>query len=135
MKLVIDATELFIALTGTGITKEIIFSDKVELYAPEYISEELNEHKSRVKELSGLSTEKLEELIGLLKSKIKTLPKEQFNIFLTKANELISDKDDTEYLALALSMNNVPIWSEDIHFKEQLIVKVFTTAELVKHLK
>lgn len=135
MKLVIDAAELFIALTGTGVTKEIIFSDKIELYAPEYIFEELNKHKSRIKELSGLSTEKLEELIELLKSRITTLPKKEFDMFLTKANELISDKDDTEYLALSLSMNNTPIWSEDSHFKEQLIVKVFTTFELIEHLK
>ena len=135
MKLIIDATELFKALTGKGITKEIIFSDAVDLYSPEYIFEEIKEHESRIKELSGLSSSEFQELIELLKSEIIQVPKERFDIFLTKANELISDKEDTEYLALSLSMKNTPIWSEDPHFKEQLIVKTFTTTELLEYLK
>lgn len=135
MELIIDATEIFIALTGYGITKEIIFSDMVKLYAPEYLFDELNEHKSRIKEISKLSENEFEELVSLLKTRIKIIPKKEFDIFLSKADELIADQDDTEYLALSLSKNNMPIWSEDHHFKEQLIVKIFTTKELVDYLK
>ena len=52
-----------------------------------------------------------------------------------QANPLISDRDDAEYLALSLSFNKMPIWSEDPHFQEQGLAKVFTTNELIEYLK
>ena len=64
-----------------------------------------------------------------------TAPREQFEKFLKEANRLVSDKGDTEYVALSLSMNKAPIWSNDPDFKQQSVVKVFTTSELVKYLK
>lgn len=44
MELIVDASVLFTALIGTGVTKDIIFSKEVTLYAPEYLFEELAEH-------------------------------------------------------------------------------------------
>ena len=135
MELVIDASVLFTGLIGTGITKDIIFSNVVKLYAPEYLFEEFEEHKSGVKELSGLSLKELDLLFKKLKARITFVPRGGFDTFLKEANELVSDKDDTEYVALSLSMNKLPIWSNDQHFKEQSVVEVFMTPELVKHLK
>ncbi len=134
MKLIIEASVSFSLLLGSKRTKEVLESEFIELYAPKYLFEELEEHKREIKEFSKLSADELKELFIKLKSKIKVIPREKFAIFLSKANELISDKDDTEYLALALLMN-LPIWSNDLHFKEQLIVKVFTTEELLQHLR
>ncbi len=93
MDLVIDASIVFTAISGKGVTKEIIFLDALKLHAPEHLADEIG------------------------------------------ANSIISDKDDTEYLALSLSMNGVPIWSNDDHFKKQNSVEVFTTSELVSELK
>ena len=135
MELIIDATVLFTGLIGTGITKDIIFSDAVKLYAPEYLFDEFVKHKSRIKELSGFSEQELNELFNKLESRIIIVPKDRFEEFLVEANSLISDKDDTEYLALSLSMNKTPVWSNDPHFKKQSVVKVFMTSELVKYLK
>lgn len=135
MELVIDASVLFTGLMGRGVTKDIIFSDVVILYAPEYLFDEFEEHKSRIKELSGLSLKELDLVFKKLKARITPVSKEQFERFLREANTLISDKDDTEYVALSLAKNKTPIWSNDPHFKEQSIIKVFTTSELVKHLK
>ena len=130
MDLIIDASILFTALVGTGVTKEIIFSDVVVLYAPEFLFDEIEEHKSRIKELSGLSEQDINELLNKLKSRIVIVPKERFERFLSKANSLISDKGDTEYLSLSLSMSKTPIWSNDPHFKEQSIVEVLNTKEI-----
>ncbi len=131
MKLITDASIVIAALLGSKITKEILLSDSIELYTPKYLFEELEKHKQEIDVLSKLSLQDRNKLFDELKSKIKVVPKEQFDMFLTKANELISDKDDTEYLALSLSANNCPIWSNDLHFKEQLIVSVYTTKELL----
>ena len=135
MELVIDASILFTSLIGTGVTKDIIFSGVVMLYAPEYLFEELEKHKERVRELSGLASSEFDILVEKLKLVIQLVPKRHFDSLLKEANAMVSDKGDTEYVALALSMNKLPIWSNDPDFKEQSAVKVFNTAELVGHLK
>ena len=135
MKLVIDASVFFTALIGTGVSKKIIFSNFVELYCPVHLFNELEEHKSRISKLSGLPSNKFDLLVGILKSKIEAVPEVEFERFLKRANELISDKDDTAYLSLSLAFNKIPIWSNDPHFKQQSAVSVFNTFELVRKLK
>lgn len=135
MELIIDATILFCALIGKGVTKQIIFSKFIKLSCPETLFNEVEEHKPRIKELSRLSSVELEALLGELKKKIEPFKLSEYDKFLKQANSLISDKDDTEYLALSLAFNKMPIWSNDPHFKKQSIVEVFNTKELVDKLK
>ena len=135
MELVVDATILFTGLIGKGVTKDIIFSESVGLCCPEALFNEAEEHKSRIKILSGLSSAELEVLLGNLKGVIRTFSRPEYEEFLKEANNLISDPADTEYLALSLALNKCPIWSNDPHFKEQSAVRVFTTEELVEYLK
>ena len=151
MELIIDASILFTALVGTGVTKDIIFSKDVTLYAPEYLFEEFAEHRARIEKLSGLSAKDFDSLLETqigssrlgpvaaatweLKLVIKQVPKERFEGFRKEAHKTISAEDDTEYVALSLSMDKVPVWSNDIHFKKQSVIKAFNTAELVLHLK
>lgn len=135
MDFVVDATVVFTGIIGIGATKEIIFSKSVKLHCPEALFNEVDEHKSRIKILSALSSTELEELLIKLKNAIKPFPLSKYEKFLNEANKLISDPDDTEYIALSLSMDKCPIWSNDPHFKEQSSVKVFTTEELVEYLK
>ena len=135
MKLILAASVIISSLLGSKINKELILSKSLKIYAPEYLLEEINKHKEEIHAFSKLSVNERNKLFEELKSKIKFVSKKQFDMFLSKANEIISDKEDTEYLALSLSMHNIPIWSNDSHFKEQLIVKVFTTSELLEHFK
>jgi len=44
------------------------------------------------------------------------------------------DVDDAPFLALAMLLN-CPIWSNDVHFKRQQIVKVFNTKEVLSLLR
>ena len=121
MDLIIDATVIFTGFIGTGVTKDIVFSNVVRLFSPEYLFNEFEEHKLRIKELSGLPEHELDELLSKFKSRITIVPREEFEKFLLEANLLVSAKDDTEYLALSLSMKKTTIWSKDSHFKEQSI--------------
>lgn len=66
---------------------------------------------------------------------IKPVPKERFEGFLKAAHETIPAEEDAEYIALSLSMNRIPVWSNDVHFKKQSAIKAFNTAELVLQLK
>ena len=135
IEMIVDSGIIFTGLTGTGITKSLLFSKSLKLFAPEYLFDELKEHLSRIKLLSSLSSGEIDSLISKLRAHIKIVEKSKFEAFLDEANKLISDPSDTEYLALSLSMNKCPIWSNDPHFKEQSIVQVFTTYELVEFLK
>jgi predicted nucleic acid-binding protein len=121
---------VFTAIAGTGATKDLIFLDGIMLFSPEYMLEEIARHKVRLAGVAGLTEEEVETVLELIKSRIALVPKEAFDKFLAKANALIPDKDDTEYIALSLSMNSIPIWSNDQDFKMQDKVRVFTTAEL-----
>lgn len=107
----------------------------MKIFAPEYLFDELEEHLSRIKLLTSLSSSEVDFLISRLRGYITIVEKSEFEAFLHEANSLISDPDDTEYLALSLAMNKCPIWSNDPHFKEQSAVQVFTTEELVDFLK
>ena len=135
LKLVVDANILFTGLIGKGVTKALLFSDNLELFAPEFLFDELKEHKYRIESISSLSPKDIEQLINKLEDTIKTIEKSEFEEFLDEANAIMSDPDDTEYLALSLALNKCPIWSNDPHFKEQSAVQVFTTDELVEFLK
>ena len=133
--MVVDATVLFTGLIGTGITKGLIFLEPITLYCPESLFNEIEEHKSRIRLISRLSSSDLEFLLSRFKAKIKTFPLSEYEEFLKESNSLISDSDDTEYLALSFALNKCPIWSNDPHFKEQSVVRTFTTKELVEFLK
>lgn len=132
---IVDSGILFTGLTGKGVTKSLLFSKSLKLFAPEYLFEELEEHLSRIKLLSSLSSNEIDSLISKLRGHINIVEKSKFEAFIDEANKLISDPDDTEYLALSLSMGKCPIWSNDPHFKEQSLIRVFTTTELVEFLK
>jgi len=133
--LIVDFGIIFTGLTGRGVTKFLLFSKNLKIFAPEYLFDELNEHLSRIKLLSSLSPSEVDVLISKLEEHINIVEKSGFEMFLEEASSLISDPDDTEYLALSLSMDKCPIWSNDPHFKEQSLVKVFNTEELVAYLK
>ena len=133
--LIIDIGIIFTSLTGKGITKSLLFSKNLKILAPEYLFDELEKHLSRIKLLSSLSSSEVDLLISKLKGQINIVEKSRFEAFLDEANKLISDPNDTEYLALSLALGKCPIWSNDLHFKKQSVVKVFNTEELVKLLK
>ncbi len=135
LRLVVDATVLFTGLIGKGVTKSLFFSDNLELLAPEFLFEEFSEHKSRIKSISALPAADIDFLMEKLEDTINVVKKSKFEKFLKEASSLINDPEDTEYLALSLSLDKCPIWSNDPHFKKQSLVRVFTTNELVEHLK
>jgi predicted nucleic acid-binding protein len=56
---------------------------------------------------------------------------------MQEAHKIIGsiDKDDEQYIALALSLDADGIWSYDAHFKMQDKMNIFTTADLLTLIK
>lgn len=132
MKLVIDANIVISALISEeGETRNLIFLTKSLLFAPEFLSKEVEKYKGVIIKKSGLNNESFEIAKSLIFSRIKLIPVSEFEMFLSKAKEICPDPNDLEYFALALNLN-CPLWSEDKALKKQGFVKVFTTSELLE---
>ena len=77
-----------------------------------------------------LSNDELQKLLEILTRNIQTIPKQSYHRFLGRALTLAPHAEDAPYLAVALS-REIPIWSNDRGLKNQSIVKIYTTAELL----
>jgi predicted nucleic acid-binding protein len=131
MELVVDANVIISSLIShKGKTCEMLFSDKLNLYIPEYLLDELKRHKEEISTKSGLSFEKIDLLFSLISLNFKVVPLSEFKEFIKKASDICPDKDDTEYFALALKLN-CPLWSNDKRLKQDSL-KVLTTSEVIK---
>ena len=130
MELVADANIVMSALISfSGKTAEMIFSDKLKLYAPEFLLEEVNKYKGEISEKSGLSFDELNVLLVLISLNIEFVPFSEFGEFEKQASEICPDPNDVEYFALALKLGCF-LWSNDRKLKQDLI-KVLNTSELL----
>ncbi len=134
MKLIVDANVLFSALIAGGKTRELFYSEKLNLIAPEFLLTEVEDHQEEICEKSGLSEEEFEFILILFRKRIDIVPKEDFEEYLIKANKYCPDPDDTEYFALAMSEDAI-LWSDEKRLKDQGEVKVISTSELISMLK
>ena len=61
--IIVDANVVMSALISSlGKTAELIFSDKLKLYAPEFLLEEVNKHRGEISDKSGLSSEEINSI-------------------------------------------------------------------------
>lgn len=134
--LVIDANIVISALFKDSFTRRfLLMTRKPEMFAPEFIMEELSKYLPEFSERmgiteSGLSTS-LQQLFKV--SEIKVVPKDEYAGYMEKALAISPDVKDAPYIALALKTHSA-IWSQDKHFKKQKQVKVYTTNELLEKL-
>jgi len=131
MELVVDTSAVFSLFKSNSSTNRLLKENNLELFAPKELIEELFKYSELICSKSKISKEKFLEDISLLPELIEL--KNVSHFFEDKADKLISHKTDSPFLALALELN-IPIWSNDSHFKEQSLIKVFTTSELSKFL-
>ncbi|MFW6041363.1 MAG: PIN domain-containing protein [Thermoplasmatota archaeon] len=134
MELVVDANVLFSALIAEGKTRELLYSEKLNLIAPEFLLTEVENHEKEICEKSGLSKEDFEFILILFRKRIDIIPREDFEEYLIRANKRCPDPDDTEYLALAMSEDAI-LWSDEKKLKDQDEVEVISTSELITLLK
>ncbi len=130
MDLIIDANILMSALISTsGLTFELVFNDGIKLFAPEFLLEEVEKHRTEIVTKAEISEAEFGLFFTILSSRILFVPGNEFEEFMNKANEIAPDKNDAEYLALAQKMN-CALWSNDKKLKEQTKIKVYSTNEL-----
>ena len=134
MNLVID-NNIFFSIMNPGSAASYLFSSlRAEFSTTEYAKSELKKYKVDCISKSGLSEHEFEIRLSEAESSIKFLKSLEYEPFLMEAiSSLPEDPKDSPYLALALALK-APIWSNDPHLKQQSLVEVYTTGELVDKL-
>src|SRR3989344_1928657 len=130
MQLVLDANILFKALIGRGKVLRILFLDKVNLVAPEFLFEEFENNKSEIADKGKVSILEVEKVLNLLKERLQIIASEDISSLIKlKAKEISPHQKDEAYFAVALAFS-IAIWSEEKSFKKQSEVKVYNTEEI-----
>ena len=132
--LVIDANILISALLKDSFTRKILLGfRKPKLFAPEFIIEELSVYLPEfAKRLKVRETElkiSLEQL--LIESKLRVVSRQVYSEFMEKSVAISTDAKDAQYFALAMKLV-CPIWSQDLDFKSQSAIKIYSTKELLE---
>ena len=131
MKLIVDANILFSLINPQSFTSKIIENNELELFSPEYALDELKKHEEEI--ISKTKIPSFKEAVIRLKKIVTFVQIEDFSSNLPLVQHLIKDEKDIIYLALAKHLN-LAIWSNDSDLKEQSIIPVFITAELLEFI-
>jgi predicted nucleic acid-binding protein len=131
LKLVVDANILFASLIKDSLTAELLLSDKLSLFAPEFLLDEFLKYEQYILEKTNRSKEDFNHFLTILREEIKIIPQKNIKPFIQKAEKFSPDPKDTVYLACALAIDS-KIWSNDKKLKEdQKQIEVITTEELI----
>ncbi len=139
--LVVDANVLMASLIGKGtvfLLLKQLNKVGVKLVSLSFLEEEINEHLDEIMEKTKLDKPVLKYLISELLKLIEIEPKSKYGAYMEQARKICSDKDDTPYLVLSLSLGKAPIWSFDETLKEdcsKIGIRILSsTEEVMKEL-
>ena len=134
MKVIIDANILFSSLIKNSLTANLLFKEDLTLYVPDFFIEEFMKYEKLILKKTNRSRGDYIRILHCLKTIIHKIPEEKFSNFLNKAEKICPDEKDIPYFALALKLE-MPIWSNDKKLKEQNIIKIYSTKEMLEILK
>lgn len=132
MNVVVDTNIFVSALIKEGMTRDLIINSQHNLLFPEFEFIEIKRHKEEILKKSGLSEGEFEILLSKLLEYITIIKTIDVLDYKKQADEIMEkiDKDDVIFIATALAFN-CQIWSDDVHFQKQKIVKVLTTKDMI----
>lgn len=141
-RIVIDTNILFSSILNINSKiAQIILNGfhHYDFYAPEYIREEIIEHKEKLCKIANLSDKAFLEIYELMLKHVIILDLQFFpEKYLNKAEELCHDIDidDTPFVPLALYINGT-LWAGDKRLIKGLhkkgIQQIISIADLHKH--
>jgi len=122
MKLVLDSNILFSAILKNSTTRNILVSEEFELFLSEYALLEIDNHRQFLLKKTQLSESEFAMTLNML---------------LERAEQIMRgiDLDDAPFIALAMSVPNDGVWSNDKDLRRQTTIRVWTTEELLEWLK
>ncbi len=132
MEVVLDANILFAVLIKDDFTSKLIFSDKLRLFAPDFLISEFYSYEQLILVKTNRKPQAFAEFMDRLERRIVLIPQEELQPFVDDAKRISPDVKDVPYVAAALKLK-IPIWSNDAALKQkQDAVKVYSTEEIAK---
>ena len=137
MKLIIDTNILISSLLKDSTTREILLNESLNFYLPEIVLSEVNKYLPYIIQKSELSEEEIKKLLNNLLENLILVPIDEYEKKMDEGMKIIGNIDDkdTQFIALALSIENDGIWSNDKHFEKQKKIKVFKTIDTLNLLE
>jgi|SRR3989344_5437961 len=133
MDLVIDANILFSICINTSKAEDILFSNGLNIFAPEFLFEEFKKYEEYILNKTKRNKLEFEKFLRVIEKRIKIIPNEETKQFLEKARKISPDPNDVDYFALALKLH-CAIWSNDKLLSRQSLIKIYGTNELINKL-
>jgi len=133
MRLVTDSNILFTFFWKNSYTRKLFINQDLELISPEFSLEEIKKYSEEIIRRAKISKKEFKDIRRELALMVEFIPLEEYSEYLKKASEISYDKDDVDFIALALKLK-CPIWSNDKEFKKQNKIKVYSTLEVLKEL-
>ncbi len=132
MNIIIDSNILFSALIKNSFTRKLILTYDGFFLFPNFIFEEMENHKEELINKSGMNHEDFNNLFQLILRKVIIVPNEVLYPYKTEALKIVKDidLDDVLFIACALAYPESILWSEDKKLKKQIKVKIFNTQEI-----
>lgn len=136
MRLIVDSNRIIAGLIRASATRKIILHPHLEFFAPDHLLVEINNHRELIVKKSKLSSDDLKIVLEMLLERINIVPKAETDKKKQEAKKIIGDvdPDDVPFIALALTIPNDGVWTEDKHFISQRTIKVWSTADLLQFL-
>jgi len=136
MNIVIDSNILFSALIKDSFTRDIILKYTGFFLFPDFIFEEVENHKEELLEKSKLNKPDFDNLLRLILKKVFIVPNEVLSPYKKEALEIVKDidVDDVMFAACALAYPNSIIWSDDKKLKKQSKIKILNTKEIINFI-
>lgn len=137
MRFIIDTNILISALIKDSITRKILLSPKLKFYLPKYLLNEISKYIPEISEKANQGIEIIKKILNILLENFFIVPFSVYKPNLKKAIDIMRDIDekDVQFIALALSIKNDGIWTNDKHFKKQNAIKILTTYDITILLK
>ncbi len=134
MILVIDSNRVIAGLLKDSTSRRIIFHRGFEFYSPEHLITEISKYKGYLASKIHRTEEEVEVILYHLLENIELLPFEEFEEYMEKAMDVMGDIDskDAPFLAVGLAINAEGIWTEDMDFRKQDMLRVYGNKEMLK---
>ena len=133
MRLVVDTNVVIACLLKSGITQDVFFNSNLELYSCDYLIIEIEKHQTELMEASGYDESTFKLALSMLLRHVSLIPHEEYDSFMARARNSISDKDDAPFVALGLKLN-APIWTHDKQLLKASDVQTITTKKIIDEL-
>lgn len=132
MRFVVNANILFSIMKDGSVTRQLLEKSEVSLYSPKFALKELYKYQEEIKRKNKIDN--FGESVEFLKKRIRFVDTEEYFAEIKENFFKIKDQKDIDYIALASKLN-IPLWTNDKALKEQDIVQVLNTEEIIDLLE